>query len=248
MEFHIIDRDSLTSSRTGQLITSRGVVHTPVFMPVATRATIRALTIRDIEEIGFEIILSNTYHLYIRPGVEVLEKVSGLHNFINYNRPILTDSGGFQVFSLSDLCKIFENGVEFKSHLDGSRHFFSPEKVLDIQRVIGSDIMMVLDQCTHYPVSIENAKEAVDRTVNWAETSYDYWKREFDTDKQALFAIVQGSVYEGLRKECIDRLLPFDFIEGHPYPTLLITLCVILLALLAFQQQLLNPQYLQLTQ
>ncbi len=180
-------------------------------MPVATRGAIRALALKDIEEIGFDIILSNTYHLYIRPGTALLEKTGGLHNFLNYHRPILTDSGGFQVFSLSDLCSVAENGVEFKSHLDGSRHFFSPEKVLDVQRVIGSDIMMVLDQCTHYPVTREEAKNAVDRTVNWAGASHSYWKKTFDTEKQSLFAIIQGSVYKDLREECAERLFEYGF-------------------------------------
>lgn len=192
-------------------MTSHGIVKTPVFMPVATRSAIRALAIRDIEEIGFEIILSNTYHLYIRPGIDILAKAGGLHHFINYHKPILTDSGGFQIFSLSDLCQIFDNGVEFKSHLDSSKHFFSPEGVLNIQRVIGSDIMMVLDQCANYPADSKIAKEAVDRTICWAETSYNYWKEEFDTNEQALFAIVQGSVYKDLREECAYRLLRHDF-------------------------------------
>ncbi|MBN2400875.1 MAG: tRNA guanosine(34) transglycosylase Tgt [Spirochaetes bacterium] len=211
MKFEVITKDNSCNARTGRLITSHGGISTPVFMPVATRGTIRALTFRDIEEIGFEIILSNTYHLYIRPGIDILEKAGGLHKFMNYDKPLLTDSGGFQVFSLSDLCKVHEYGVEFKSHLDGSSHLFTPEKVLDIQKVIGSDIMMVLDQCTNYPVTREEAKNAVDRTVNWAGLSYRYWKDSFDTDRQALFAIVQGSVYPDLREECASRLLQHDF-------------------------------------
>ena len=211
MEFKVISKEKSCSARTGRLTTAHGTIDTPVFMPVATRGTIRALTFRDIEEIGFEIILSNTYHLYIRPGMEILEKAGGLHNFMNYHRPILTDSGGFQVFSLSDLCKIREDGVEFKSHLDGSSHLFTPEKVLDIQKVIGSDIMMVLDQCTQYPAVKDEAKDAVERTINWAEISFNYWKNKFDTDKQALFGIVQGSVYRDLREYCLDKLLQHDF-------------------------------------
>ncbi len=211
MEFKVIAKDKSCGARSGLLRTERGTIKTPVFMPVATRGAIRALTFRDIEEIGFEIILSNTYHLYIRPGLEILENAGGLHKFMNYYRPILTDSGGFQVFSLSDLCKIREDGVEFKSHLDGSGHLFTPQKVLDIQKVIGSDIMMVLDQCTHYPVEKKEAKDAVERTVNWADVSFEYWKERFNTDKQALFAIVQGSVYGDLREECAARLLESDF-------------------------------------
>ncbi|MFH0974175.1 MAG: tRNA guanosine(34) transglycosylase Tgt [Spirochaetota bacterium] len=211
MNFKLIKKDNSSNARRGKIITSRGEINTPVFMPVATRGTIRALTFRDIEEIGFEIILSNTYHLYIRPGLDILEKAGGVHKFMNYNRPVLTDSGGFQIFSLSDLCKLREDGVEFKSHLDGSSHLFTPAKVLDIQKVIGSDIMMVLDQCTHYPCTKEEAKSAVERTVNWAGISYNYWKDNFDTEKQALFAIVQGSVFADLREECAEMLLQNEF-------------------------------------
>ncbi len=211
MQFIVINKDKSCNARTGTIITSRGTVSTPVFMPVATRSAVRALTLRDIDEIGFEMLLSNTYHLYIRPGPDVLRKAGGLHRFMNYNKPILTDSGGYQIFSLSDLCKIREDGVEFKSHLDGSRHLFTPEKALDIQQVIGSDIMMVLDQCTHYPVEPGEAGDAVERTVNWAKQSFYYWQKGFDTEKQSLFAIVQGSVFPDLRKECAERLMQNDF-------------------------------------
>ena len=211
MNFKIINKDSTSSARLCEIQTFRGKIKTPVFMPVATRAAIRALTFRDIEEIGFDIILSNTYHLYIRPGLEILEEAKGLHNFMNFQKPILTDSGGFQVFSLSDLCKVREEGVEFKSHLDGSSHFFSPEKVLDIQKVIGSDIMMVLDQCTDYPIEIPPARDAVERTLRWAKQSKDHWEKHFDKDKQAIFAIVQGSVFPELRRECALALNDLDF-------------------------------------
>ncbi|MGQ9842726.1 MAG: tRNA guanosine(34) transglycosylase Tgt [Spirochaetota bacterium] len=211
MKFEIIAKDNQSYARLGKLYTHHGVVHTPVFMPVATRGAIRAITIRDIEELGFEIVLSNTYHMYIRPGVELLLKAGGLHSFMNFHKPILTDSGGFQVFSLADLRTIYDEGVEFKSHIDGSRHFFSPQKVLDIQKVIGSDIMMVLDECVEYPADFTVAKHAVKRTVQWAIASHAYWKDQFDTDRQALFAIVQGSVYPELRKECAQRLTEHNF-------------------------------------
>ncbi|MDY6934045.1 MAG: tRNA guanosine(34) transglycosylase Tgt [Spirochaetota bacterium] len=211
MQFQVLQKDISSKARVGNLITMHGNVETPVFMPVATRGAIRALTLKDIEEIGFDIILSNTYHLYIRPGINIIKKSEGVHNFINYHKPILTDSGGFQVFSLSDLCKIYENGVEFRSHLDGSKHFFSPERVLDVQKVLGSDIMMVLDQCIEYPSTIERARDAVYKTINWAIDSNDYWHREFDIGRQALFAIVQGSVYKELREECAQRLIELDF-------------------------------------
>ncbi|MBP7604366.1 MAG: tRNA guanosine(34) transglycosylase Tgt [Spirochaetes bacterium] len=211
MEFRVLGCDATTGARRGEIVTSRGVVRTPVFMPVATRAAIRALGLRDFAEIGFDIILSNTYHLYLRPGIEVLEKAGGLHRFMNFERPILTDSGGFQVFSLSSLRKLHDHGVEFRSHIDGSRHLFTPRTVLDIQRVIGSDIMMVLDHCAEYPVSEKAAREAVERTVDWAVDSYAYWRDRFDTRRQALFAIVQGSVFGNLRVECAERLCEMDF-------------------------------------
>ncbi len=211
MEFTVIKKDSNCDARLGILHTHHGIVHTPVFMPVATRGAIRALTIRDIEEIGFEIILSNTYHMYIRPGIELLNEVVGLHNFMNYQKPILTDSGGFQVFSLADLRKVHDNGVEFKSHIDGSKHFFSPQKVLDIQKIIGSDIMMVLDECVEYPSTYHAAQKAVDRTLHWASISFNYWNNTFDTDRQALFAIVQGSTFPDLRKQCVEALLEHEF-------------------------------------
>ncbi len=171
----------------------------------------RALSGRDVEELNFDIILSNTYHLYLRPGLDVLRGAGGLHGFMNFHRPILTDSGGFQVFSLSDFCKVYDDGVEFRSHVDGSPHYFSPESVLDAQRVIGSDIMMVLDQCTHYPVSEKEAREAVERTVRWAGSSYRYWQEHFDRERQALFAIVQGGVFSDLRRECAERLREMPF-------------------------------------
>ncbi len=211
MFFKVLSTDSESSARRGELNTKRGKVNTPVFMPVATRGTIRALGFRELEEMGFEMVLSNTYHMYIRPGLEVLEAAGGLSSFMNYQRPLLTDSGGFQVFSLADLCRVFDHGVEFRSHLDGSKHLFTPEKVLDIQRIIGSDIMMVLDQCTEFPISREKAGDALERTVSWAEDSVHYWKKSFDTGVQKLFAIVQGSVYKDLRKECSERLVQLDY-------------------------------------
>ncbi|MBN2160616.1 MAG: tRNA guanosine(34) transglycosylase Tgt [Spirochaetes bacterium] len=211
MQFRVIAKDKTTAARTGEIVTARGRIRTPVFMPVATRGAVRALTVRDVDELAFDIILSNTYHLYLRPGVEVLKQAGGLHNFMKFSGPILTDSGGFQVFSLSEFCRVLDDGVEFRSHVDGSLHRFTPESVLDIQRVIGSDIMMVLDQCTDYPVDEKQAREAVERTVRWARDSFRHWQENFDTEAQALFAIVQGSVYGGLRRECCDRLreLPF---------------------------------------
>ncbi|HOD14170.1 MAG TPA: tRNA guanosine(34) transglycosylase Tgt [Spirochaetota bacterium] len=211
MQFHVIVTDGATAARTGELVTTRGAIRTPVFMPVATRGAVRAISGRDVDELDFDIILSNTYHLYLRPGMEVLEKAGGLHRFMNFHRSILTDSGGFQVFSLSDFCRVRDHGVEFRSHVDGSLHVFTPESVLDIQKTIGSDIMMVLDQCTHYPIEERPAREAMERTADWARSSYAYWRDNFDTGRQALFAIVQGSVFPGLRTECVSRLTESDF-------------------------------------
>ena len=210
MKFTLQYKDPSTGARVGLIETNRGMVRTPVFMPVATRGAIRALATKDIEEIGFEIILANTYHLYIRPGTGVIDNAGGLHKFMNYRRPILTDSGGFQVFSLAPLCKVSENGVEFRSHIDGSKHFFTPETVLDIQHSIGSDIMMPLDQCCAYPVEEKAAKAAVIRTVDWARRSAAHWQREFDANKQTLFAIVQGSLYPDLRRECAEKLAALE--------------------------------------
>ena len=211
MEFIITAGDATCGARAGEIITGRGTIRTPVFMPVATQGTVRALTMRDIEEIGFDVILSNTYHLYLRPGVEVIAQAGGLNNFMNFHKPILTDSGGFQIFSLAEFCRIEDRGVEFRSHRDGSLHFFSPELVLDIQKVIGSDIIMVLDQCTHYPVNEDVARVAMERTVSWARMSHEHWRESFNPGEQALFAIVQGGVYRNLRRECVERLLEHEF-------------------------------------
>lgn len=211
MRFTVQSKDPSGKARAGIIEFRRGVVHTPFFMPVATRGAIRALPLGDIETLGFEMMLANTYHLYLKPGLEVLKSAGGLHTFMNFHNPVLTDSGGFQVFSLSDLCKITESGVEFRSHLDGSKHFFSPLDVLEVQRVIGSDVMMVLDQCTEYPVSREESHAAMKRTIQWAKESLKYYKTHFDEESQALFAIVQGSVFPEQRKECAEELALLDF-------------------------------------
>lgn len=211
MQFRVISRDTKSGARTGEILTPHGAIRTPVFMPVATRGAVRALGMRDVEEIGFDIILANTYHLYLRPGTGVLDAAGGLHGFMNYKGPILTDSGGFQVFSLSEFCTVRGDGVEFRSHIDGSKHFFSPEKVLDVQRSIGSDIMMVLDQCCEHPCSRGDAAAAVERTLQWARSSARYWRDSFDVERQALFSIVQGSVYGDLRKQCAGELSQMDF-------------------------------------
>lgn len=211
MAFTLIHRDAATGARAGELALAHGTVRTPLFMPVATRGAVRALAVRDIEEIGFEMILSNTYHLHLKPGAAILREAGGLHGFMNYGRPILTDSGGFQVFSLADFCRIRDDGVEFRSHIDGSSHLFTPESVIDMQGAIGSDVMMVLDQCTEYPVERAGAAAAVKRTLDWAARSRSYWGSVVDPARQSLFAIVQGSVYPDLRRDCADRLVAMDF-------------------------------------
>ncbi|RQD70599.1 MAG: tRNA guanosine(34) transglycosylase Tgt [Tindallia sp. MSAO_Bac2] len=195
-------------ARTGLLQTSHGSVETPIFMPVGTQATVKTMTPEEIETCGAQIILSNTYHLYMRPGSELVEKAGGLHQFMNWKKPILTDSGGFQVFSLGHLNKITEEGVTFQSHIDGSRHFISPEKAVEIQNQLGSDIMMVFDECIPYPSDYQYVLQSVDRTTRWAKRCLDAHR---NTDKQHLFAIIQGGMYSELRKRSADALLEMDF-------------------------------------
>lgn len=200
------------SARAGKLTTDHGVIETPIFMPVGTQGTVKAIEQRELEELGAQIILGNTYHLYLRPGEEVLSAMGGLHRFMNWNRPILTDSGGFQVFSLQELRKITEEGVAFSSHVDGSKHLFTPERVIDIQRCIGSDIMMVFDECTPYPASYEYAKDSMERSVRWAarcKTALETSEPRYG-HRQFLFPIGQGSVYEDLRRDCMKQLVDLD--------------------------------------
>ena len=192
-------------ARIAELKTPHGVIETPVFMPVGTRATVKAVEPRELEELHAQIILSNTYHCYLRPGADLVEKAGGLHKFMNWNHPILTDSGGFQVFSLSKLNKITEDGVEFKSHLDGSSHFFSPEKSIEIQNKLGADIIMAFDECSDYGVSYEYARKAMDRTHKWLDRCYKYHKN----DKQVLFPIVQGNFFEDLRIKSLNTIVPY---------------------------------------
>ena len=202
-EFKIKEKSSETYARIGELKTPHGVIETPVFMPVGTRATVKAVEPRELEnDIHAQIILSNTYHCYLRPGADLVEKAGGLHKFMNWNKPILTDSGGFQVFSLADLNKITDDGVEFKSHLDGSKHFFSPEKSIEIQNKLGSDIVMAFDECSNYGVSYEYARQALDRTEKWLDRCIAYHKN----DKQMLFPIVQGNFFSDLRARALENV------------------------------------------
>lgn len=214
LKLHIESKDSSSKARAGWFETDHGVVKTPIFMPVGTQGTVKAVNQSYLEnEIKAQIVLSNTYHLYLRPGTEILESAGGLHKFMNWHKPILTDSGGYQVFSLSELRKLKSNGVEFRSHLDGSKHFFTPEKVIGIQRSIGSDIMMVLDECAPYPCEYDYAKKSVELTSNWAVLNKEAFinSESFYGHKQFQFGIVQGSVYKDLREKSAKDLLNLDF-------------------------------------
>jgi len=204
-----------TGARAGILHTAHGDVETPVFMPVGTQATVKGLLPRDLlNDLDAKIILGNTYHLFLRPGHETIRQLGGLHRFMNWPRAILTDSGGFQVFSLSGLRKITDDGVIFQSHLNGDRHKFTPESTVDVQMALGSDIMMVLDECLEYPASHEAARVSTQRTVRWARSAYEYYTRHCKDGLRALFPIVQGSMYADLRRACVDQLLELNA-EGY---------------------------------
>src|SRR3989339_81634 len=196
--FELLKKDG--KARLGILHTPHGDIETPYFMPVGTQGTVKAIFPSDLIKMGTEIILANTYHLYLRPGLDIIKQAGGLHKFINWSLPILTDSGGFQVFSMSDLRKISEQGVEFRSHIDGSKHFFTPEKVIEIQDVLGSDIIMVLDECVHYPVEHDYAKASTELTLRWAKRSKVRFQELNLSNNCLLFGIVQGSTYKDLRK------------------------------------------------
>lgn len=206
--YELLHKDKKTGARRGIIHTPHGDIQTPIFMPVGTQATVKSMTVEELKENGAQIILSNTYHLYLRPGHDLVKKVGGLHEFMKWDKPILTDCGGFQVFSLSDLRTISEDGVEFKSHLDGSKHFFSPEKVMEIEEALGADIIMAFDECVEYPATHEYTKQSMERTTRWAKRCKDAHNT---MDKQALFGIVQGGFYEDLRKQSAEDLVALDF-------------------------------------
>ena len=214
MRFTIEKTDS--SARAGSIVTDHGVIETPIFMPVGTQGSVKALEQRELDELGAQIILGNTYHLYLRPGTDILTAMGGLHRFMNWKKPILSDSGGYQVFSLSELRKISEEGVIFKSHLDGSTHLFTPEKVVEIQRAIGSDIIMVLDECTPYPCTEEYARRSNQLTVRWAKKCREALKNQppLYGHQQSMFGIVQGSTYRDVRAESASALTALDF-DGY---------------------------------
>ncbi len=201
-EYELLHVCKQTGARRGRLHTPHGVIETPVYMPVGTQASVKTMAPNELEEIGSQIILSNTYHLHLRPGEDLVAQAGGLHNFMNWQHPILTDSGGFQVFSLAALRKVSERGVEFRSHLDGSKHFFSPEESIAIQEKLGADIIMQFDECSPWPCDYDRAENAMRRTLRWLERCMKAKQRE----DQALFGIVQGAFYEDLRRECAQEM------------------------------------------
>ncbi|HZW82970.1 MAG TPA: tRNA guanosine(34) transglycosylase Tgt [Candidatus Deferrimicrobium sp.] len=207
VKLELLQESKETRARLGKLHTPHGTVDTPVFMPVGTQATVKAMTPEELKQIDAQIILSNTYHLFLRPGHELVAEAGGLHKFMNWDRPILTDSGGFQVFSLGDLRKITEEGVTFKSHLDGSTLFLGPEKAMEIQMALGSDIAMAFDECTPYPSEHEYAKKSLERTTRWAERCLQAHTRK----DQAVFGIVQGGMFRDLREQSVQEITALPF-------------------------------------
>ena len=206
--YELLHECKQTGARRGVIHTPHGDIQTPVFMPVGTQATVKSMTPEELKEVNAQIILSNTYHLFLRPGHELVKEAGGLHKFMNWDRPILTDSGGFQVFSLGKLRKITEEGVEFQSHLDGSKKFLSPEKAMEIENALGSDIMMAFDECCPYPSTYEYTKKSMERTTRCAERCKKAHSRPED---QGLFGIIQGGFYEDLRKKSAEDLIKLDF-------------------------------------
>jgi queuine tRNA-ribosyltransferase len=204
--FAIVKRDP-TGARLGQLITAHGVVETPAFMPVGTQGTVKAMLPRDLKEMGCQILLGNTYHLYLRPGAELIRELGGLHRFMSWDGPILTDSGGYQVFSLGAMRKLSEEGVRFQSHLDGSYHLLTPEGVVQIQEALGSDIAMVLDECIPHDANREYVRDSTARTIRWAERCL----RARSKADQLMFGIIQGGMYKDLREQCVREMTPMPF-------------------------------------
>ena len=217
MKFAVNRNDG--NARTGLIETSRGAIRTPAFMPVGTQGTVKAMSPEELVEIGAEIILSNTYHLFLRPGHEVIHQLGGLHKFINWKGPILTDSGGFQVYSLSALRKILDDGVEFRSHIDGSLCFLSPEKAMEIQYMLGSDIVMAFDECTPYPAEYEYAVKSLELTTKWARKCKEFFEQkhgsaEVRKELPSLFGIIQGGMYKDLRMRSLKQLVDIGF-DGY---------------------------------
>ena len=210
LKYNLLKKDDSSNARLGIIETAHGKINTPIFMPVGTRASVKAMSPNELKELGAEIILGNTYHLFLKPGMEIMRMAGGLHKFMNWDRPILTDSGGFQVFSLAGLRKMTKDGVEFSSHIDGTRFFLGPKESMAIQRDLGSDIVMCFDECTPYPCSYEDAKKSLDMTLRWEKIARDEKLQEH----QNLFGIVQGSTYRDLREHSAKELVKIDF-EGY---------------------------------
>ncbi len=208
IRYELIKKDKKTGARLGRLHTPHGIIETPIFMPVGTQATVKTMSPEELKQMNAQIILSNTYHLFLRPGHDIVKEAGGLHQFMNWDRPILTDSGGFQVFSLSDLRKITEEGVHFRNHLSGEKLFISPEKAMEIQNALGADIMMAFDECPPYPAERDYVKNSLERTTRWAERSLKAHQRPND---QALFGIVQGGMFKDLREQSAKELVSLDF-------------------------------------
>lgn len=207
IKFEILEKSKTTKARLGKLSTPHGIIDTPVFMPVGTKATVKAMTPLELEQLGINMILNNSYHLYLKPGHKLIAKAGGLHKYMAWNGSILTDSGGFQIFSLGKLNKISDEGVFFNSHIDGSKHFIDPEKAMEIQMALGSDIAMAFDECSPYPVSRLEVKNAAKRTLSWAKRC----KEVHNDHKQSLFGIVQGGMFKDLRIENARNLVDLDF-------------------------------------
>lgn len=213
LKYEFIKKDKYTNARVGVIHTASGDIPTPIFMPVGTVGTVKTMTVDDLKEMGAKIILGNTYHLYLKPGMDIMKKAGGLHKFMNWDGPILTDSGGFQVFSLADNRKISEDGVMFRSHIDGSKHFFTPEKSIEIQNDIHSDIMMSFDECVDANASYDYVKNSMERTLRWAKRGLDYHRANSHPD-QSLFGIVQGGMFKDLREISAKETVAMDF-DGY---------------------------------
>lgn len=209
--YRLVKKSSQCKARLGRVFTARGIIDTPAFMPVGTNATVKGIAAQYLRDCGAQIILANSYHLYLRPGTDVIEKAGGVQKFNSWNGPMLTDSGGFQIFSLNEIRKLSEEGATFQSHIDGSSHFFSPEKSVQVQKKIGADIIMCFDECTPYPASYEYAKNSMELSLRWAKRCKDEFYNDNSFEKQALFGIIQGSVYNDLRKKSAEEMVKTGF-------------------------------------
>lgn len=209
--YRLVKKSSQCKARLGRVFTARGIIDTPAFMPVGTNATVKGIAAQYLRDCGAQIILANSYHLYLRPGTDVIEKAGGVQKFNSWKGPMLTDSGGFQIFSLNEIRKLSEEGATFQSHIDGSSHFFSPEKSVWVQKKIGADIIMCFDECTPYPASYEYAKNSMELSLRWAKRCKDEFYNDNSFEKQALFGIIQGSVYNDLRKKSAEEMVKTGF-------------------------------------